>query len=159
MTETAETRRRQAEGDTTPPLSTEDIAQGRTPRVDRDGVSGAEDLSSARHEEEQRHRQETSKPAAEPKKEQRSPLFDRSTADELRDRWTEVQTGFVDEPRSSVEQADTLVAEVMQHLADSFATERKNLEGQWTRGDDVSTEDLRVAMQRYRSFFDRLLSI
>jgi hypothetical protein len=64
----------------------------------------------------------------------------------------------VDEPRHAVEQADSLVAEMMQHLAQLFADERSKLEAQWTRGEDVSTEDLRVALQRYRSFFDRLLS-
>jgi hypothetical protein len=64
----------------------------------------------------------------------------------------------VDEPRRTVEQADELVAQVMQRLAESFASERERLEGQWGRGEDVSTEDLRVALQRYRSFFQRLLS-
>jgi len=87
-----------------------------------------------------------------------APLFDEAATTDLRDRWTDVQAGFVDEPRSAVERADSLVAEVMQRLADSFATERKALEQQWSRGDDVSTEDLRVALRRYRSFFDRLLS-
>jgi hypothetical protein len=77
----------------------------------------------------------------------------------LHSRWDSIQTGFVDEPRRAVEQADSLVAEVMQHLAQLFADERNKLESQWSRGDDVSTEDLRVALQRYRSFFDRLLSI
>ena len=79
--------------------------------------------------------------------------------DAFRAHWDSIQTGFVDEPRRSVEQADTLVAEVMKRLAETFANERANLEGQWSRGDDVSTEDLRVALQRYRSFFDRLLSM
>ena len=88
-----------------------------------------------------------------------APLFDDAAANDLRDRWTDVQTGFVDEPRSAVEGADALVAEVMKRLADGFATERQALEAQWSRGDDVSTEDLRVALRRYRSFFDRLLSI
>ena len=77
----------------------------------------------------------------------------------LHSRWDSIQTGFVDEPRQAVEQADSLVAEVMQHLAQLFADERNKLESQWSRGDDVSTEDLRVALQRYRSFFTRLLSI
>ena len=90
---------------------------------------------------------------------QHSPLFDESSAGDLRERWTDVQAGFVDEPSKAVEQADALVAEVMQRLADGFAKERSNLEGQWSRGDDVSTEDLRVALQRYRSFFDRLLAL
>ena len=73
-------------------------------------------------------------------------------------RWQEIQTGFVDEPRRSVEQADALVADLMQRLATGFAEERQRLEAQWDRGDDISTEDLRVALTRYRSFFDRLLS-
>jgi hypothetical protein len=77
----------------------------------------------------------------------------------FRSRWDSIQTGFVDEPRRSVEQADSLVAEVMQRLAETFAEERSKLEGQWSRGDNVSTEDLRLALQRYRSFFDRLLSM
>ena len=90
---------------------------------------------------------------------QQAPLFDDTAAGELRARWLDVQTGFVDEPRTAVEQADTLVAEVMKRLAEGFASERTMLEQQWSRGDDVSTEDLRVALRRYRSFFDRLLSL
>jgi hypothetical protein len=73
-------------------------------------------------------------------------------------RWEEVQTRFVDEPRGAVEDADGLVANVMNHLAQGFAQERDGLEAQWGRGEDISTEDLRVALQRYRSFFQRLLS-
>jgi hypothetical protein len=73
-------------------------------------------------------------------------------------RWEEIQTGFVDEPRRTVEQADELVANVMKRLAEGFAKEREGLERQWGRGEDISTEDLRVALQRYRSFFQRLLS-
>ena len=87
-----------------------------------------------------------------------TPLFSQADVGDLRERWTEVQTGFVDEPRHAVEEADKLVATVMQRLAEGFANERANLEKQWDRGDNVSTEDLRVAMQRYRSFFDRLLN-
>jgi hypothetical protein len=86
-------------------------------------------------------------------------LFPEKEASSFRTRWTEIQTGFVDEPRRSVEQADALVAEVVKHLADSFAGERSKLEGQWGRGDDVSTEDLRVTLRRYRAFFDRLLNV
>ena len=70
----------------------------------------------------------------------------------------EVQTRFVDEPRGAVEDADGLVATLMQQLAEGFAQERERLEAQWGRGEDISTEDLRVALQRYRSFFQRLLA-
>ncbi len=88
-----------------------------------------------------------------------TPLFPDNEAKEFRTRWTEIQTAFVDEPRRAVEQADALVAEVIKRLANSFADARSGLEGQWGRGDNVSTEDLRVALQRYRAFFDRLLNV
>jgi hypothetical protein len=85
-------------------------------------------------------------------------LFADHEAADLRKRWSDVQTGFVDEPRRAVEAADHLVADVMKRLAEGFAAERTTLEHQWDRGDSVTTEDLRVALQRYRAFFDRLLS-
>ena len=87
------------------------------------------------------------------------PLFSESEMEEFRSQWSKVQTGFVDEPRRTVKDADKLVAAVMQRLAEGFANERSGLEKQWDRGEDVSTEDLRVALQRYRSFFDRLLKL
>ena len=86
-------------------------------------------------------------------------LFSAHELDDLRNRWNTVQTGFVDQPRRAVEQADELVASAMQRLAEVFAEERSKLEKQWDRGDNVSTEDLRVALQHYRSFFQRLLSV
>ncbi|HEY2049060.1 MAG TPA: hypothetical protein VGH03_06940 [Caulobacteraceae bacterium] len=88
-----------------------------------------------------------------------APLFPQGDADRFRDRWMDIQVGFVDEPRSAVEQADGLVAESIKRLAEVFAEERARLEAQWGRGDDVSTEDLRQALRRYRSFFSRLLSV
>jgi hypothetical protein len=87
------------------------------------------------------------------------PLFPPQETQQLRDRWHSIQAGFVDEPRKAVEDADSLVAATMKRLAEIFASERDRLESQWDRGDDVSTEDLRVALRRYRSFFDRLLSM
>ena len=74
-------------------------------------------------------------------------------------RWEECLRGFVDEPRGSVQQADELVADVIRELANEFAGERGRLEEQWGRGDEVSTEELRIALQRYRSFFNRLLRV
>jgi len=76
-----------------------------------------------------------------------------------RTRWESIQTGFVDQPRAAVEQADALVSQVVTRLTEVFARERSTLEGQWTKGDDVSTEGLRIALTRYRSFFNRLLSM
>lgn len=86
-------------------------------------------------------------------------LFAAEDAAAYRTRWSGIQTGFVDEPRHAVEEADSLVAEVMKRLADSFATARQDLEKQWERSDQVSTEDLRLAMRRYRAFFERLLAV
>jgi hypothetical protein len=87
------------------------------------------------------------------------PLFSESEMGEFRSQWIKIQTCFVDEPRGTVKDADKLVAEVMQRLAEGFRNERSGLEKQWDRGDNVSTEDLRIALQRYRSFFDRLLKL
>jgi hypothetical protein len=96
-------------------------------------------------------------PAAQP--ESPAPLLAQDFVNDLRAKWDTVQTGFVDEPRAAVKEADELVAMAIKRLAESFAVERENLEKQWDRGDNVSTEDLRLALQKYRSFFQRLLSI
>ncbi|PYJ25226.1 MAG: hypothetical protein DME91_04970 [Verrucomicrobia bacterium] len=101
---------------------------------------------------------EHAKPTGESDKAARS-LFPEGEANDFRKRWTEIQAGFVDEPRRAVDRADTLVAEAMKRLANSFAKARSELEGQWGRGDKVSTEDLRVALQHYRAFFERLLNM
>ncbi len=87
------------------------------------------------------------------------PLFSGDEANELRSRWDAIQVGFVDEPRRAVELADNLVAGTMKRLAEIFTDERSKLEGQWDQGENVSTEDLRLALRRYRSFFSRLLSV
>jgi hypothetical protein len=91
--------------------------------------------------------------------EQAAPLFSLEEAKDFRARWDAIQVSFVDEPRRTVEQADNLVALTMKRLAEMFAAERAKLESQWDRGDNVSTEDLRLALRRYRSFFGRLLSV
>ena len=104
-------------------------------------------------------REEEEQPAATADVRDDSPrLLETDDNEQFRRRWETIQTGFVDEPRQTVEQADELVAHVMKHLAEGFAAERERLEGQWGRGEDVSTEDLRVSLQRYRGFFERLLS-
>jgi hypothetical protein len=94
---------------------------------------------------------------------QDAPLFDEAAGQGLRERWLVIQTEFVDEPRAAVEKADALVAEVLKELTDSFAREREGLEARWSVSGDgsreVSTEDLRQAIQRYRSFFNRLLTL
>lgn len=90
---------------------------------------------------------------------ERTALFSPDEANSLRGQWDSIQVGFVDEPRQAVEKADALVAGAMKRLAEGFAAERERLEKQWDRGDSISTEDLRLALRRYRAFFGRLLSV
>ena len=116
--------------------------------ADNDRLSTA-DLAQPREADNEETREEDA---------ERQPLFAGDDADRFRSRWQEVQAGFVDEPRQAVQDADGLVADLMQRLAATFSEERSNLESQWDSGEDASTEDLRIALQRYRSFFDRLLS-
>ncbi len=87
-----------------------------------------------------------------------SPLLAEDREKDFRARWQSIQTEFVDEPRQAVEKADELVAEIMQQLAQSFSDQRSRLESEWGHSERASTEDLRLALRRYRSFFDRLLS-
>jgi len=98
-------------------------------------------------------------PPAAPREEERVAMFSQDQMTDLHNNWNGIQTRFIAEPRKSVEEADGLVASTMQRLAESFAQERARLEAQWSKGGDVSTEDLRLALRRYRSFFDRLLSL
>jgi len=112
--------------------------------VSRFGVGGASSAGAA------------TAPAIE---EQAAPLFSPEEAKDFRARGDAIQVSFVDEPRRAVEQADGLVAVTMKRLAEMFAAERAQLEGQWERGENVSTEDLRLSLRRYRSFFGRLLSV
>lgn len=86
-------------------------------------------------------------------------LFSPEQSSELQVEWEELQVGFVDDPQEAVKQADQLVATALERIAASFAQERKRLENQWSRGDDVSTEELRIVIQRYRTFLERLLSL
>jgi len=130
------------------PLSTADFANPAERRTDTQSTTAVTDKQPvARREpdrvEDARHQ----------------PLFNGSEGEQFRGKWTDIQASFVDEPRRAVEQADSLVAEVMQRLAQGFANERKTLEQQWDRGGETDTEELRLALRRYRSFFDRLLTM
>src|SRR5262249_28236916 len=87
------------------------------------------------------------------------PLLAADFSENMRTRWEKIQTGFVDDPRIAVQQADELVASAIKKLAESFSEERSKLEGEWSKGRDVSTEDLRQALRRYRAFFQRLLAV
>lgn len=91
--------------------------------------------------------------------EQAAPLLSSEEEKDFRAQWDSLQGRFVDDPRQSVELADGLVSAVLKRLAETFADERKRLESQWDRRENVSTEDLRLALHHYRSFFSRLLSV
>ena len=90
---------------------------------------------------------------------ERAALFEPTVLSEFNARWTDIQASFVDQPPRAVQQADALVSDVIKRIAESFTNERTQLERQWDRGGDVSTEELRQALQRYRSFFSRLLTL
>ncbi len=134
-------------------LTTKDMAAGTAARRAREEPQVTADSQNV----EARDRQDAGSPG--PKAPTPSSLFESSETETFRARWNAIQTQFVDEPRRSVEQADELVAATMKRLAEIFAGEREKLEKEWDRGEDISTEDLRIALQRYRSFFDRLLSV
>ena len=88
-----------------------------------------------------------------------APLFENNEAEQFRAQWLEIQSRFVDDPSVSVKDADELVSSIIKNITRNFADKRTALETQWKSGDDVSTEDLRLTMKRYRSFFDRLLTL
>jgi hypothetical protein len=91
--------------------------------------------------------------------EQLEPLFEDEAARKFRSRWQVIQGKFVDDPRDSVKQADDLVADIIKNVTMSFADRRISLEKQWNSGENISTEDMRQALKRYRSFFERLLTL
>jgi hypothetical protein len=86
-------------------------------------------------------------------------LFAEDELSDLQSRWAGVQAAFVDDPRDSVQKADGLVSDVVEHITANFSQARSQLEEQWARGEDASTEDLRVALTRYREFFQRLIAV
>lgn len=134
-------------------LTTEEIAAERTIKkpqlVDQKLTGEDKPIESDRDSAVSRETQE----------ERRAALMSEGEMQQMRLRWDKIQTGFVDEPRQAVKEADELIASSIKRIAEQFAQERARLEHQWDRGDQVSTEDLRQALRRYRAFFDRLLSV
>lgn len=98
-------------------------------------------------------------PAAARPPETSDQLFGDGEQSSFQSRWTEVQAAFVDDPRDCVQKADLLVSDVVDRLTAGFSQARSGLEEQWSRGEQVSTEDLRLALKRYRDFFERLLAV
>ena len=133
------------------PLRTSDLAAAGTPRSARG--EAPEEADGQRQAPASKSKQTA------PESERLEPLFPHDAADRYRTRWAEVQSGFVDDPRRAVAKGDELVAEVMKSLAESFAHERRRLEEELTSTGEASTETLRVGLRRYRSFFERLLSL
>jgi hypothetical protein len=131
-------------------LSTEQIARAGTETPERPQTAGTTEL----------HGTAGQAVARSPRDDEphRAPLLDPDDLEGMVDRWRDIQASFVDEPRNAVKDADNLVAELMQQLARTFASQREQLESSWSAGDSVSTEDLRQGLQRYRSFFERLLA-
>ncbi|MGW6144925.1 hypothetical protein [Streptomyces sp. NPDC055140] len=147
-------------------LSTEDLAQTRD-RTDRSQDEAVEarteapafpgestPVPSAERSETEDEKTETNAPA----EEEATQLLSAEDEEGFRSRWQEIQSKFVDDPRDAVHSADTLVADVMQTLATTFAERKQELEEQWSRGERADTEDLRMALRHYRSFFNRLLT-
>src|SRR5512142_2811111 len=132
------------------------VPQDRARQLDRDI---AQDAGAAPIADREVVRPRADRQLADVDESDRIALFEPTQLDEFKGRWSEIQAGFVDEPRRAVQQADALVSDVISRIADSFSRERTQLEQQWDRGGDVSTEELRQALQRYRSFFSRLLSL
>ncbi len=149
-------RKEHPEFDDEQEITTADLAQGKRPAAE---TRGPQAMVTDRGSEQAPRAIDDNASRASTRAGDGTPLFPSGELDNLRTRWKEIQTAFVDEPRKAVEQADGLVASAMKRLAEVFAQERSQLEQQWDRGDSVSTEDLRVALQRYRAFFDRLLSV
>ncbi|MER7196370.1 hypothetical protein CG723_22430 [Streptomyces sp. CB01635] len=147
-------------------LSTEDLAQtpDRTDRPQDEAVEVRNEaptfpgestaVPSAEPSETEGEQTETDVPA----EEEATQLLSAEDEEGFRSRWQEVQSKFVDDPRDAVHSADALVAEVMQTLAATFAERKQELEEQWSRGERADTEDLRMALRHYRSFFNRLLT-
>jgi hypothetical protein len=125
------------------------------PRQDEPSIE-TEELSTAPAEQQQ---PADVPPTAEAEPSADELLFADDNLTVLRSRWDDVQTAFVDDPTKCVQEADALVAEVVEQLTAGFADARSRLESQWARGEDVSTEDLRLALRRYREFFERLLAV
>ncbi|MET8811056.1 hypothetical protein ABZW47_03545 [Streptomyces sp. NPDC004549] len=119
-------------------------------RATAEGAEGVEGAEGAGGQQPGGRGERTPEPDAEP-------LIEPKEAEDYRERWTRIQGTFVDDPKDAVHSADALVAEVIQSLAETFADHKKELESQWSRGQEVETEGLRVALQQYRTFFNKLL--
>lgn len=134
-----------------------------TPRDEIEHDQGVERERIERNErttEERREERGSERPSAvDTMNDQLEPLIEEEATIKFRSRWLAIQSKFVDDPRASVKQADDLVADIIKSVTMNFADRRSGLEKQWNSGENVSTEDMRVTLKRYRSFFERLLTL
>jgi len=143
-------------------LENEDVrenAERKAPVVTRQDIEDERRPEPEVRDEPVREKREQPRAPAPTKEDERTRLFEGDRMTDLQRRWTDIQAQFVDDPRDAVKSADSLVDDVIRDLSALFADERSKLESQWGKHEEVSTEDLRVALRRYRSFFERLLSV
>jgi hypothetical protein len=124
-----------------------------------DEREGAENVDQAMPSREAEHAVPVEDPVAQRESSTEEMLFADDDLAELRSRWASVQASFVDDPKDCVQKADVLVSDLVEQLTSSFASARSRLEEQWARGEQASTEDLRLALMHYREFFERLLEV
>ena len=117
-----------------------------------------EQIADESHEERRRQGREH-RTQSDPMDERLEPMFEQAAAEKFRSRWLSIQSQFVDDPRSAVKEADELVADIIKDVTMNFSDRRIALEKQWNSGENVDTEDMRLALKRYRSFFERLLTL
>lgn len=135
--------------------------ENRENELEGEVIDATEEPVETERRGEQRHEERPSEAdvAATAEMDEMEPLFETEEARKFRTQWLSIQSKFVDDPRASVKQADELVASVLKSVMMGFSDRRVALEKQWNSGENISTEDLRVALKRYRSFFDRLLTL
>jgi hypothetical protein len=136
-------------------MDVEDTPRDEVEREERDQIEQNERRVEQRREE----NVVQTRTSADTENEGLEPLFEDESAKKFRSRWLVIQGKFVDDPRDSVKQADDLVADIIKNVTMSFADRRMSLEKQWNSGENISTEDMRVALKRYRAFFERLLTL
>jgi hypothetical protein len=136
-------------------MDVEDMPQDEVEREEGEQIERNEHRMEQRRDE----RVSENRVPADTVNEELEPLFEEESAKKFRSRWLVIQSKFVDDPHDSVKQADDLVADIIKSVTMSFADRRIALEKQWNNGENISTEDMRQALKRYRSFFERLLTL
>ena len=139
------------------------MEERRVRQMDVDEMSEEEQLRREQiddeRREERKHEDRDPRPQPNSMDERLEPMFEDAATQKFRSRWLSIQSQFVDDPRNAVKQADELVADIIKTVTMNFSDRRVDLEKQWNSGENVDTEDMRLALKRYRSFFERLLTL